>query len=238
MLDLGADLLDRQTLRERVTDRLRDRIMDGTFAPGTVLAEAQIARLLNVSRGTAREALRGLETEGLVDWEARQSPQVRILTRSDIAELYAVRALLEADAAARVAKLPTGPRRAAVLKLEEAYQALAATAHPDVRTRIEADLAFHELLCTLSQNRTLLLTWRQLVTGIRRVLLQAPTEALNSDAGLDHTDLIEAIRRGSAKAAHQHITRHFALAPDLYYIDAGPGAQAIHTEVHTSYEEP
>jgi len=225
MVDLANRPLERATLREQVSDRLRERIMDGTFAPGAILAEAHVARILNVSRGTARDALRVLETDGLIDWEARQSPQVRVLSRSDIAELYEIRGLLEARAAALVAELPATARSAAVLQLESAYQTLTATPHTDVRSRIGADLAFHELLCDLSNNRVLLTTWLQLLTGIRRVLLQAPPKALNSHAGLDHSGLIEAIRRGSAKDAQAQITQHFALAPDLYQVDAPPGEE-------------
>jgi DNA-binding GntR family transcriptional regulator len=58
--------VDRSTLRERALEALRSATMIGRYRPGHHLGEQELAKHLGVSRGTAREALRHLQQEGLV----------------------------------------------------------------------------------------------------------------------------------------------------------------------------
>jgi DNA-binding GntR family transcriptional regulator len=86
-------------LREQVLDELRAAIIDGRLAPGARLIERALIDMLGVSRTVVREALRQLESEGLVMADARKGLVVRALTPSEARELYAIRAQLEGLAA-------------------------------------------------------------------------------------------------------------------------------------------
>ncbi len=89
---------------ERVFRHLRRAIIEGGYSPGERIVESRVAEALSVSRTPVREAVRRLETEGLVTTERNRGAHVRMLTEDGIADLYEARARLEsfmAELAAR-----------------------------------------------------------------------------------------------------------------------------------------
>jgi DNA-binding GntR family transcriptional regulator len=56
----------RRGLADEATDRIRAAILSGEISPGEKVGEAELSRMLTVSRGPVREALVRLEQEGLV----------------------------------------------------------------------------------------------------------------------------------------------------------------------------
>jgi DNA-binding GntR family transcriptional regulator len=86
-------------VRQQVLHNLRRAIVQGRFSPGDRLVERELCDLIGVSRTSVREALRQLETEGLIVNVPNRGPVVRTITASEAQELYQVRALLEGLAA-------------------------------------------------------------------------------------------------------------------------------------------
>lgn len=91
------------TLRSLAVDRLRGAIIAGRFQGGDRLVERTLCDQLGVSRSVVREAIRYLEAEGLVETAPRVGPVVARLTWSLARQIYAIRRLLEAEAAAACA---------------------------------------------------------------------------------------------------------------------------------------
>jgi GntR family transcriptional regulator, trigonelline degradation regulator len=89
--------------RDQAFERLRDAIITGHFAPGARLIERELCEAMGVSRTSIREVLRRLEAEQLIEVEPRRGPIVARLTRKQVAEIYEVRALLEAAVVRRFA---------------------------------------------------------------------------------------------------------------------------------------
>lgn len=83
-------------VREQLLTNLRAGIFDRTFTPGQRLIERELCELTGVSRTSIREALRQLEAEGLVTIIPNRGPVVARIDASEAAELYEVRAVLEA----------------------------------------------------------------------------------------------------------------------------------------------
>ena len=81
-------------LRHRVLDYIRQAIISGRIAPGARLIERDLIEMMGVSRTVIREALRQLETEGLVATIANKGPVVRQLTAAEARDLYAIRGAL------------------------------------------------------------------------------------------------------------------------------------------------
>jgi len=81
-------------LRHQVLDFLRQSIISGRLAPGSRLVERELIEMMDVSRTVIREALRQLETEGLVATIANKGPVVRELTAGEAKDLYAIRGVL------------------------------------------------------------------------------------------------------------------------------------------------
>lgn len=92
-----ADLkpIGRAPLRLRIREALVDRILRGELIPGAKLPEAQLAAALGVSRTPLREALLGLEEEGLVVSNPARGFEVCAFTRAEVRELYPVLGTLE-----------------------------------------------------------------------------------------------------------------------------------------------
>lgn len=86
-------------LRQQVLDGLRQAVIDGRLAPGARLIERELTEMMGVSRTVVREALRQLETEGLVAIIPHKGPVVRALSLVEAKDLYSIRAVLEGHAA-------------------------------------------------------------------------------------------------------------------------------------------
>jgi DNA-binding GntR family transcriptional regulator len=88
-----------RTLREVVVDELRAMITRGDLKPGERLIEDHLAEQLGVSRNPVREAIRALESTGLVEVRPRKGAYVSSFDVADVRKLLEIRALLEAYAA-------------------------------------------------------------------------------------------------------------------------------------------
>jgi DNA-binding GntR family transcriptional regulator len=88
-------------LRQRVEQALREAIVAGKLPPGRRLPERDLTEMTGVSRALIREALRQLESEGLIDVVPNRGAVVRHMTPDEAKDLYAIRALLEGFAARR-----------------------------------------------------------------------------------------------------------------------------------------
>ncbi|MGH2895330.1 MAG: GntR family transcriptional regulator [Solirubrobacteraceae bacterium] len=83
---------------EDIYERIRAAILDGLLAPGAVMSQVALAEELGISRTPLREALRMLQSEGLVEGEPNRRVRVAPMTAQDLEELYIMRVTLEAEA--------------------------------------------------------------------------------------------------------------------------------------------
>lgn len=89
-----------RTVQQETVEKLRAAILAGMFQPGDRLVEADLCKMLRVSRPSVREALRSLEAERLVAIVPNRGPQIPIVPWTEAEQIYHVRALLEGEAAA------------------------------------------------------------------------------------------------------------------------------------------
>ena len=88
---------------ERAYAEIRSLILSGDAPPGSPLTEDILAEICGVSRTPVREALRRLETELYVVRSGSRRLMVADWNNDDLAEMFTLRAMLEAHAAARAA---------------------------------------------------------------------------------------------------------------------------------------
>lgn len=105
--------------RDQALERLRDAIITGHFTPGERLIERDLCEKMGVSRTSIREVLRRLEAEQLIQVEPRRGPVVARVTRKQAAEIYEVRALLEAALVRRFAQQASDGDIAALRRIYE-----------------------------------------------------------------------------------------------------------------------
>lgn len=204
--------LDRSTLRERSLEALRAAILSGRYRPGDHLGEVELAGSLGVSRGTVREALRHLQQEGLVTAGNRGMLRVNSLTSAEVRELFRVRAALEGLAVREVIASPR--REAAAEALRAAVERLSDEDEP--AARMEADLAFHLLLCQLSGNSMLVEAWQRLEGRMRVAILNGAAWQAPMMARDRHVPIVEAIERGDVEAAVRVVDEHMAGAAEHF----------------------
>jgi DNA-binding GntR family transcriptional regulator len=80
-----------------VYERVRAAILDGDLAPGAVMSQVALAQELGISRTPLREALRMLQSEGLVEGEPNRRVRVAAMTATDLEALCIIRVTLEAE---------------------------------------------------------------------------------------------------------------------------------------------
>lgn len=102
-------------LRRNVVDALRQAIIEGRLAPGARLVERELITMTGVSRTVIREALRQLESEGVIETLPNKGPIVRKLTLAEAKDLYLIRSVLE-GLAARMFVANAGPDDIATLR--------------------------------------------------------------------------------------------------------------------------
>ena len=214
-MDLPLDL-DRQNrprgahnepLSARIRNLLLERIVAGHYQPGDRLVELQIAREFGSSQAPVREALRDLETAGLVTIRPRRGSFVNDYHARTQHEIYHVRGALE-EAAARLA-VPRlkGDVSALTVHLEGMREA--ARSH-DIEAAIMHSVAFHRTILVAAGNDLLLRMWESLHVEIhsRKTVLQP-----NIDLGAvaeSHTPIVAAIAEGDVELACRLSREHQA----------------------------
>jgi DNA-binding GntR family transcriptional regulator len=117
--------LKRQNLAAMLVDDLRKRLLSGEFSGGTLLRQEQLAQEYGVSRMPVREALRQLDSEGLVIMQANRGATVSELSMAEIDEIFDLRAVLELDLLKRaipnMTRASIDKSRRILDELDEAY---------------------------------------------------------------------------------------------------------------------
>ena len=194
-------------VRRQTAKLLRNAITSGRFAPGQRLVERDLCELLGVSRPSVREALRELESDGLIDIIPNRGPSVKYLTAADAASVYQIRASLEALAARLFVENATDQQvaglGAAVKRLAEAYES------KDVERILAAKQDFYDVYFEGSGNhviQSLLKSLNDRVTLLRRLTLSSPKRAKESIREI--RSLFAAIKRRDAEAASKASMHH------------------------------
>lgn len=203
--------LQKKSLREQALAALRAAITSGELEPGRHLVETELSEMLQISRGTLREALRQLEQEGLLSAGPRGRLSVRHLDAKEIRDIYSVRAALESLAARTLCELPD--RQHVISSLRSAIEAMAAAEKASLQDRVESDLEFHRTLCRLTGNETLLHSWESLEGSIRMSIMFAGQDKGVKNMSVDrHYDIVAAIETGDASLARKTIREHMDTA--------------------------
>jgi DNA-binding GntR family transcriptional regulator len=207
MSGLAFAPLESETVAAQIQRRLEEAIYTGQLRPGQRLIETDLAEALQVSRASFREALRLLQSKGLVVNTHRRGTFVAALSATDVRELYTLRLLLEVYAIRHVAEHRDG---ALLDRLQELVNELQQKAgRRDHLGIVDLDLEIHRSICAASGNRKLLEMWGDLVAPSRALLLTKYRLFDDSpDITLGHQRLVDAIRDRDPDRAEQLLRSH------------------------------
>ncbi|REE57450.1 GntR family transcriptional regulator [Paenibacillus taihuensis] len=195
------------SLREKVTNDLREAILNGHLPPGSRIKEMDIAEQMGVSRGPIREAIRQLEREGLLlsypyketvvaDLDADEVQNILMPIRFHI-EWFVVKRYLD--------------------KLDDSFYAKQQEIVDDMRAAVEQgeksrlvdlDILFHQSILELATERTVMLTWQSIVNQIRLHFTKNISFYNLDNMEKDHQDLLDAFRTKDLGLIQQAILKH------------------------------
>lgn len=193
------------TKAEAVYSELRQRILSGILQPAARLNQDALAPELGVSVTPVREAVRRLEAEGLVQFEAHKTVIVTPLSQSEFAEVYDVRQQLDPYAAA----LATA--RLGEADLEELERLLQAKPSPDPVVQVGLNRTFHRAIYARSGNAMLTeildRLWER-TDRYRIMLVRDPVDVVTVTR--EHTEIVKAIRARQPRSVAKLIRTHVA----------------------------
>lgn len=209
------------SVRSQVVSELRGRIISGELTPGTSLSEIVLSEAFDVSRTPVREALKQLQTEGLVVIRPRVGTFVSAPSRREITELFQMKELLEGAAARLLAQ------RGRVPELEQLAENLAradeAVTAGDQHRYAELVHEFHDLVMRGADNTKLAGHYQQLMNQLAyhrlvHTSLSQPGRPTRSES--EHHHVLELIRAkdgdGAERVMREHVrASHRALMDSL-----------------------
>lgn len=226
----GIEPIKKTRVAEQVADRIRLLILDSTFPPGRPLpAERQLAERFGVSRGSIRDALRILETIGLLATRHGQgtfaqelavdrlvAPLASILSyRQDLEEeLMDVRRMFEPAVARVAATRVTDEDIVDLQRILEAQRKKLKTG----RSAIVEDTAFHGVLARATRNRvivSIMATLNDLLVESRTLALRQEGRPSRSMQG--HEAVVAALRKRDGEAAATAMREHIDQIADLLH---------------------
>ena len=182
-------------LRDVVFNTLRQAILKGELKPGERLMEIQLANKLGVSRTPVREAIRKLELEGLVLMIPRKGAEGAEITRQDMEDVLEVRTALEELAVKDACDHITDAQLSELKKASNEFKK-ALLEGKDLVTCADADMHFHDVILSATNNRRLI----QMLNNLSEQMYRYRMEYLKDER--THKTLIEehdAIRRALKK---------------------------------------
>ena len=185
--------------------RLYEAIRAGDFRPGDRLREIEVAKRMALSRTPVREALRKLESDGIVEHRPRLGAVIRTLSPSEVVELYEMRLVLERTAAQMAAKHANDAEIDLLNDINDQIAALG----DDTQQAAALNQDFHHRIYLASRNRFLLASAR----GLNNALMLLGPTTLDDEARIktvraQHARIIEAIRAGDQTAAGDAAEAH------------------------------
>lgn len=209
-----------RTMVEQAAEAVVAAAARGAFLPGDRLVEAEIARDLGISRVPVREALRLLESQGIVVSTPYKGMRLMQVSNKGVAELMRVRAALEALALREILAggQATETRLAPAWRAARQYEA--AAEGKDAAAIVAADEAFHAELCRLSGNAVLLNLWLGLARQLSVVWGLGHDARAKPRIAEEHRGILEKLARGDGTGAQAALNEHLAWHQDLDFENA------------------
>lgn len=193
--------------RKYVTNTLRESIIFGELKPGTQLKQDDIAEKFGCSPAPVREALRDLESEGLVEHFHNRGVFVTNISNDEIVQvLLPVRLVLEKYALRDSAhKFTSG----VVDNLNEQLEIMRIGAkRNDIRMVNEADVKFHVITMEVASTNQTLQLWKSVLSRIRLEFYRIGPSPSLADQVIEHEKLLKAILDGNPKILDKVLEDH------------------------------
>jgi DNA-binding GntR family transcriptional regulator len=197
-----------------IAEQLRERILDGSFAPGEQISEVQLAARLGMSRGPVREAVQRLAQEGLLVSHRNRGVFVVDLDVGDIEDVYRGRRAVEKEAASAVHErgIPAGlvSRLETILRNIERHMNAG-----DWPKLAREDLLFHQTMVEAAQSPRLSRMFSTLAAETMLCLVAFDDRYIRPPTAVEeHQRLLDRLVAGDLAELHAEIDRQMSHAID------------------------
>jgi DNA-binding GntR family transcriptional regulator len=217
-------------LTEQAYQSVKRQLLNGSFPEGSKLTEEYLSTALGISKSPVREALMRLESEGLINIEARRGAYVRRFSASEVHDLYDVRALLEVHAVGTARVTPELLEQMAA-SIERTRANLEAG---DKLSHIEEDVHFHGLIAKSTGNHE----FGRILDNIQQksLLCRMTTFYLSATtAPASHQKIYAAMRDGDIELAKREMHDHILFVRDTLLQSLEPDAEQAAAEVDADF---
>ena len=206
---------DHESISKKVYEALRNAIILGELAPGSLHSVASLAAALQISRTPVREALLKLADQGMVRFERNRGTRILQTTTHDLEEMFSLRLLLEVPATYRATQQASPSDLKAIRSaLEAMYRIAGSKSSP--KEHLRPDARFHKGIMLASGNKRLAdfvetLFDLQMARGVS-------TWGVNRDAPdiyADHEIIYRRMEAGDAMGAALAMRDHIALTSQI-----------------------
>jgi DNA-binding GntR family transcriptional regulator len=207
-------------LTEQAYQSVKRQLLNGSFPEGSKLTEEYLSSALGISKSPVREALTRLESEGLINIEARRGAYVRKFSAKEVRDLYELRALLEVHAVS-VAEITPELLEQMAASIERTRNNLEAG---DKLRHIEEDIHFHGLIAGSTGNEE----FRRILDNIQQksLLCRMTTFYLSATtAPASHQNIYAAMRDGDRERAQREMHHHIQFVRDTLLRSLEPDAE-------------
>jgi len=211
------------TLSTQAYHSIRKALFDGRLIKDVFYSENSMAQALGISRTPAREALRQLESEGLVEVLPQRGFRVRALEPAEVTEFYALRVMLESYVVRTLAQ------NIDLTSIQQLSDILIRQSHAvqDVAEFMTLDEDFH---LTMARMAGLQRTAR-IVGSLRGVLWLMGARVVDNpnrrtDVLYEHSQILKALDERDPAAAERAVMRHINATARvaLDHVSVDPGA--------------
>ena len=207
MHDFHMDINEYLPLRDVVFYTLRQAILKGELEPGERLMEMQLAEKLGVSRTPIREAIRKLDSEGLVFMIPRRGAIVAQITEKDLKDVLEVRSSLERLSTELACERMKNEMFDDLRVAQEAFKE--ALRGDDITLQAQKDVEFHDVIYKATNNLRLI----QMLNNLREQMYRYRLEYLKDDSSHqklveEHEAIIDALSKREKEKATDIIVRH------------------------------
>jgi DNA-binding GntR family transcriptional regulator len=180
----------------------------GLILPGDRIVESDLAKVLATSRVPIREALRILESQGVVTSEPYKGIRLMNVSRERLDHVLEVRVMLETLAARRAIAAGRNDREG-LLRLRVIVDELELmTTRGDAYGFANADTAFHRVLCSLGGNEVVLTLWESLSRQLTIIFGLSTLGKRMAEIVEEHRRLIAVFASGDADAMQRELEEH------------------------------
>jgi DNA-binding GntR family transcriptional regulator len=197
----------RDTLQQRVAERLRELLTEGAIAPGDKLNERLLCERLGVSRTPLREAMRLLAAEGLLTLDPGRGATAPSLSAAEVAQTFDLIGELEGIAGEWAARHITDAELAELRALQ--FEMQAAFERRDLPAYYRINAQVHESINTAARNPVLAATWRQLNARLHAWRFRSnQDEAKWAQALAEHVQILAALQARDGAALRGLLREH------------------------------